>query len=72
VCFYAVPEQLLGESHGPHALDWLLLASAPVLQLRLLDRLAGTSAAADSLAACLADWQKAAAQVGSCAVCSHA
>ena len=67
VCFYA--EQLLGESRGPHALDWLLLASAPVLQLRLLDRLAGTSAAADSLAACLADWQKAAAQVGSCAVC---
>ncbi len=39
-------------------------ASWFVLQLRLLDRLAGTTAAADAFAATLAQWQEAQAQVG--------
>lgn len=41
-----------------------LPSATPPMQLRLLDRLAGTTAAADRLAACLADWLRAAAQVG--------
>lgn len=39
------------------------------MQLRLLDRLAGTTAAADAFAGALARWQEAQAQVGAGHAC---